>query len=59
MNNKYNIIASQVEANTEASFPLLLEDETFKNLLNKEMKSKNSIFVSSQKLSKYANESLI
>ena len=32
--NKYNIIASQVEADTTASFPLLLEDETFKNLLN-------------------------
>ena len=57
--NKYNIIASQVEANTLASFPLLLEDETFKNLLNKEMKSKNSVFVSAKKLSKYANESLI
>ena len=59
MINKYNIIASQVEANTTASFPLLLEDETFKNLLNKEMKSKNSVFVSAKKLSKYANESLI
>ena len=57
--NKYNIIASQVEADTTASFPLLLEDETFKNLLNKEMKSKNSVFVSAKKLSKYANESLI
>tara|TARA_Y100001951_G_C11160161_1_gene194313 strand:- start:348 stop:524 length:177 start_codon:yes stop_codon:yes gene_type:complete len=57
--NKYNIIASQVEADTTASFPLLLEDETFKNLLNKEMKSKNSIFVSAKKLSKYANDNLI
>ena len=57
--NKYNIIASQVEADTLASFPLLLEDETFKNHLNKEMKSKNSVFVSAKKLSKYANENLI
>ena len=57
--NKYNIIASQVEADTLASFPLLLEDETFKNLLNKEMKSKNSVFVSIKKLSKYANDNLI
>ena len=57
--NKYDVIASQVEADTTASLPLLLEDETFKNLLNNEMKSKNSIFVSSQKLSKYANDNLI
>ena len=57
--NKYNIIASQVEADTLASFNLLLEDETFNNLLNKEMKSKNDVFVSCKKLSKYANESLI
>ena len=57
--NKYNIIASQVEADTTASFNLLLEDKTFNNLLNKEMKSKNSVFVSAKKLSKYANDNLI
>ena len=56
---KYNIIASQIEADTTASMSLLLEDETFRNLFNKEMKSKNNIFVSVKKLSKYANENLI
>ena len=57
--NKYNIIASQVEADTTASFPLLLEDETFKNLCNKEIKSTKSISDSVKKLSKYANDNLI
>jgi len=36
MELKYNILASQIEADTTASLPLLLEDETFKNLFNKE-----------------------
>ena len=50
--NKYDVIASQIEADTTTSLPLLLEDETFKNLFNKELKSTNSIFKISTKLSK-------
>ena len=57
--NKYDVIASQIEADTTTSLPLLLEDETFKNLFNKELKSTNSIFKSAKKLSKYANENII
>ena len=57
--DKYNILASQNEADTTASLPLLLEDEDFKNLFNKELKSTNNIFDSTKKLSKYANDNLI
>ena len=57
--NKYSIMASQIEGDTTAPISLLLEDETFKNLFNKELKSTNSIFKSAKKLSKYANENLI
>ena len=57
--NKYNILASQIENDTTASLPLLLEDEDFKNLFNKELQSTNSIFKSATKLSKYANDNLI
>ena len=57
--NKYNILASQIENDTTASLPLLLEDEDFKNLFNKELKSTNNIFDSTKKLSKYANDNLI
>ena len=57
--NKYSIMASQIENDTTASLPLLLEDETFKNLFNKELKSTNNIFNSTKKLSKYANDNLI
>ena len=57
--NKYDVIASQIEADTTTSLPLLLEDVTFKNLFNKELKSTNSIFKSAKKLSKYANDNLI
>ena len=57
--DKYNILASQIEADTTASLPLLLEDEDFKNLFNKELKSTNSISESVKKLSKYANDNLI
>ena len=57
--DKYNILASQIEADTTASLPLLLEDEDFKNLFNKELKSTNNIFNSTKKLSKYANDNLI
>ena len=59
MELKYNILASQIEADTTASLPLLVEDETFKNLFNKELKSTNNIFDSTKKLSKYANDNLI
>ena len=59
MELKYNILASQIEAVTTASLPLLLEDEDFKNLFNKELKSTNNIFDSTKKLSKYANDNLI
>ena len=57
--NKYIIMASQIENDTTASLPLLLEDEDFKNLFNKELKSTNNIFDSTKKLSKYANDNLI
>jgi len=57
--NKYSIMASQIENDTTASLPLLLEDEDFKNLFNKELKSSNNIFDSTKKLSKYANDNLI
>ena len=57
--NKYNIMASQIENDTTASISILLEDETFKNLFNKEIKSKKSLSDSVQKLSKYANDNLI
>ena len=54
-----NIIASQVEANTTASFPILLEDETFKNMFEKEIKTSKNLFDIAQALSKFANEELI
>jgi len=57
--NKYSIMASQIENDTTASLPLLLEDDDFKNLFNKELKSTNNIFDSTKKLSKYANDNLI
>ena len=57
--NKYSIMASQIENDTTASISLLLEDEDFKNLFNKELKSTNNIFDSTKKLSKYANDNLI
>ena len=57
--NKYSIMASQIENDTTASLPLLLEDEDFKNLFNKELKSTHNIFDSTKKLSKYANDNLI
>jgi len=56
---KYNIMASQIENETTASISILLEDETFKNLFNKEIKSKKSLSDSIKKLSKYANDNLI
>ena len=56
---KYNIMASQIENDTTASISILLEDETFKNLFNKELKSTKSLSDSVKKLSKYANDNLI
>ena len=56
---KYNIMASQIENDTMASISILLEDETFKNLFNKEIKSTKSLSDSVKKLSKYANDNLI
>jgi hypothetical protein len=58
-NMELNIIASQVEANTMASFPILLEDETFKNMFEKEIKTSKNLFDIAQTLSKFANEELI
>ena len=46
--DKYSILASQIENDTTASLPLLLEDEGFKNLFNKELKSTNNIFDSTK-----------
>ena len=56
---KYNIMASQIENNTTASISILLEDETFKNRFNKEIKSTKSLSDSVKKLSKYVNDNLI
>ena len=56
---KYNIMASQIENDTTASISILLEDETFKNLFNKEIKSTQSISDSIKKLSMYVNDNLI
>ena len=58
-NMELNIIASQVEANTMASFSILLEDETFKNMFEKEIKTSKNLFDIAQTLSKFANEELI
>ena len=57
--NKYSIMASQIENDTTAPISLLLEDEDFTNLFNKELKSTNSISESVKKLSEYANDNLI
>ena len=56
---KYSIMASQIENDTTAPISILLEDETFKNLFNKEIKSTKSLSDSVKKLSKYANDNLI
>jgi len=55
--NKYNIIASQVENDTTASFPLLMENEKFVNLFNKNKEKPINEIV--KILSKYANNNLI
>ena len=57
--NKSNLIAMGVENETAAIFDVLLEDETFKKMAIKELKSNNDIFKSVKILSHYANENLI
>jgi len=57
--NKSNLIAMGVESETTAIFDVLLEDETFKKMAIKELKSNNDIFKSVKILSHYANENLI
>ncbi len=54
-----SLIAMGVENETTAIFNELLEDEDFKNMAIKELKSKNDVFESVKILSKYANENLI
>ena len=54
-----SLIAMGVENETTAIFDELLEDEDFKKMAIKELKSKNDVFESVKILSKYANENLI
>jgi hypothetical protein len=56
---KQSIIASQVEAATTASFPILLEDEGFKNLLRRKITQGSTVTEIVRALVKYANEKLI
>ena len=53
--NKYNILASMIEGESGCSIPLLLEDEPFLNIFKKELKSKNDIVKSKDKLLDYIN----
>ncbi len=48
-----------VESETTAIFDELLEDETFKKMAFKELKSNKDVFKSVKILSDYANENLI
>ena len=59
MIKKSSLIAMGVENETTAIFNELLEDEEFKKLAIKELKSKKDVFKSVKILSKYANENLI
>ena len=59
MMKRSSLIAMGVENETTAIFNELLEDEDFKNMAIKELKSKNDVFESVKILSKYANENLI
>ena len=54
-----SLIAMGVENETTAIFNELLEDEDFKKMAIKELKSKNDVFESVKILSKYAHENLI
>ena len=56
---KSYLIAMGVENETTAFFDELLQDETFKKMAFKELKSNNDIFESVKVLSDYANENLI
>lgn len=56
---KSNLIAMGVESETTAIFADLLEDQTFKKMAFKELKSKNDVFKSVKILSDYANKYLI
>ena len=59
MIKKSSLIAMGVESETTAIFNELLEDEEFKKLAIKELKSKKDVFKSVEILSKYANNNLI
>jgi len=54
-----SIIAAQVEAATTASFPILLEDEGFKNVLRRKITQGSTVTEIVRALVKYANEKLI
>ena len=56
---KSNLIAMGVESETTAIFADLLEDQTFKEMAFKELKSNNDVFKSVKILSDYANKYLI
>ena len=56
---KSSLIAMGVESETTAIFDELLEDETFKKMAFKELKSNKDVFKSVKILSDYANENLI
>ena len=53
--SKYNMLASMIEGESGCSIPLLFEDETFLNIFKKELKSKNDIVESKDKLLDYIN----
>jgi len=53
--SKYNMLASMIEGESGCSIPLLLEDEPFLNIFKKELKSKNDIVKSKDKLLDYIN----
>ena len=59
MLKKSSLIAMGVENETTAIFNELLENEEFKKLAIKELKSKKDVFKSVKILSKYANNNLI
>ena len=59
MIKKSSLIAMGVESETTAIFDELLENEEFKKLAIKEVKSKKDVFKSVKILSKYANNNLI
>jgi hypothetical protein len=56
---KSNLIAMGVESETTAIFADLLEDQTFKKMAFKELKSNNDVFKSVKILSDYVNKYLI